>query len=152
MCTTPNKKWIVAVWHSANKGKTATLRELANHLLQNYPTCVPIFPTPMIVPQMGDFRVIARINGRVVAVESQGDPHTDLHGRLLELTDTFSVDVIFCSTRTKGDTVAAVENLRLTRNFDTIWTSTYQTAGNHGLVNRMKAQHLVDLVRSLSIL
>lgn len=85
-------------------------------------------------------------------MESRGDPHTDLNGRLLELADTFSADVIFCSTRTRGDTVAAVENLRLARGFDTIWTSTYQTGGNHGLVNRMKAQHIVELVRSLSIL
>lgn len=111
-----------------------------------------MFPVPMIVPPTGDFRVVAKIDGRVVAVESQGDPHTNLSGRLLELSDAFGAEVIFCSTRTKGDTVAAVENLRMTRGFDTIWTSTYQAAGNHELVNRMKAKHIVELVRGLSIL
>lgn len=146
------KKGIIAIWHVANRGKTETLRELARLLLETFPTHVPVFPNPPAVPDSGDFRLVVEINGRIVAVESQGDPHTDLHGRLLDLVNNLGVDVIFCSTRTRGDTVAAVEHLRMTRGFETIWTSTYQTERGHSVVNHLKAQHIIELVRNLSIL
>lgn len=149
---TPKPKTILALWHVANRGKTETLREVANLLLQTYPNHVAVFPIPLAVPPTGDFRMVVRISGRVVAVESQGDPGTDLNGRLLDLVNNFGAEVIFCSTRTKADTVAAVENLRITQGFEAIWTSTYQTDRNHNFVNRLKAQHIIELVRGLSIL
>jgi hypothetical protein len=148
----PKPRSVIAIWHVANRGKTQTLRELAKLLLVTYPNHAAIFPVISAVPDMGDFRLVVEISGRVVAVESRGDPHTDLRERLLDLANNFGADVIFCSTRTKGDTMNAVENLRRTRGFETIWTSTYQTDRSHNLVNHLKAQHIIELARSLSIL
>ncbi|MEG4904787.1 hypothetical protein [Microcoleus sp. F10-A1] len=143
---------ILALWHVADKGKTATLREFANLLLSTYPAFIPIVPVPANIPITGDFRLVVEINGVIIAVESQGDPNTNLRGRLIDLADNFHCDIILCSTRTKGDTIDAVDNLWQTRGFQTIWTSTYQMATNHQLVNRAKARHLLDLLQSLSLI
>ena len=145
-------KTILAIWHIANKGKTATLREFANLLIATYPNYRAIIPNPVLIPATGDFRLIVEINGIIIAVESQGDPNTNLGGRLLDLADNFHCDIILCSTRTKGDTIDAVDNLFYNRGFQTIWTSTYQVAGNHLLANQIKARHLLDLLQSLGLI
>lgn len=152
MSTPPMQNAILAIWHVANKGKTETLREVARLLLQTFPQHHPIFPIPLVVPQTGDFRMVVSINGRVIAVESEGDPNTDLSGRLKDLVNKFGANVIFCSTRTKGDTVAAVDDLATAHGFEVIWTSTYQTATSHGLANHLKAEHIIELMRRLSFL
>lgn len=145
-------KTILAIWHVADKGKTATLREFANLLLVTYPTYIPIVPTPAFVPTTNDFRLVVEINGKIIGVESQGDPKTNLKGRLLDLADIFHCEIILCSTRTKNDTIDAVDNLWQTRGFQTIWTSTYQMATNHNLVNQAKARHLLDLLQTLRLI
>lgn len=153
MCAKPPiPKILLAVWHTANKGKTETLREFAKLLLRTYPRCRAISPNPAMVPASGDFRLVMRLNNKIMAVDSKGDPHTGLADRLYDLADNFQADVIICSTRTKGETVAAVEDLRVKRNYDLIWTSTYQTDFQHGYVNRIKARHIMELLRGLSII
>jgi hypothetical protein len=64
-------KSILAIWHVAQKGKTATLRELANLLLVSYPTHIPIFPIPILIPAAGDFRLVVEINEKMIGIESQ---------------------------------------------------------------------------------
>ena len=147
-------KTVLSVWHSGDKGKTETLREFANLLLATYPGYIPIVPTPAIIPLKGDFRLVVEINGIIIGVESQGDPNTNLQKRLIDLADTYNCEIILCSSRTRGDTIAAVDNLYLTRGFQTIWTSNYQIAdkANHNLVNRLKAKHLLELLQGLSFI
>lgn len=143
-------KLIIALWHTENRGKTSTLRELANLILREYENIfIPIFPIPVFIPTEGDLRLIIEVNGKIIGIDSEGDPYTDLNSRLIELTDTYNCDIIFCCTRTKGETVNAVENLWKKREFNVIWTSTYQTEDNHDFFNRTKALHLLDLVQSL---
>lgn len=161
MTTHPHKKTILAVWHSAGRGKTATLRELARLLLQEYQITTPIFSSvPIPLPDRGDFRLVIRIGGLIVVVESQGDPNTGLDTRLLQLVNGLpatpsrdsipAADVILCSTRTGGATVRAVQAVEAL-GFEAIWTSTYQVAQEalHPMVNQLKAKHLLDLLRDL---
>jgi hypothetical protein len=147
-------KTILSIWNSGNKGKTETLREFANLLLLTYPRRRIIFSADSIVPDTGDFRLVVEINGKIIGIESQGDPKTELQNRLIELADVFKCKLILCSTRTRGETVAAVDHLFDTRNFQTLWTSTYQIANarQHDLVNELKAKHLLDLLQSLSLI
>ena len=145
-------KTIIAIWNIADKGKTATIREFAKLLITTYPNYRLIFPIPIVIPTTGDFRLIIEINGKIIGIESQGDPKTNLKNRLLELSDNFNCDIILCSTRTKGDTIEAVDNLFNNRGFQTIWTSTYQMATNHNLVNQAKAKHLLDLLQLLNLI
>jgi len=149
-------KTILALWHAADKGKTETLRAFAIFLLQQYPQHQAVVPVPAVVPQSGDFRLVVRIKNKVVAVESQGDPNTDLQDRLEELVNQYEADIILCSTRTKGDTVDAVEHLCSTYGYDSIWTSTYQAEDNqshsHRTLNDTKGKHLLDLLQTLQLI
>jgi hypothetical protein len=145
---------ILAIKNSWDKGKTETLREFANLLLTTYPNCRAIYPIPAKVPAKYDFRLVVEINGKIIGVESQGDPTTDLQKRLIDLVDNFHCEVILCSTRTKGETVWAVEHIESTRNFQTIWTTTYQikNSSSHYFVNNLKAKHIMELLQRLSII
>lgn len=147
-------KTVLAIWHSSNKGKTETLREFTNLMADTFPTIRIILSPTLPVPEKIDFRCIFEINGRIIGIESQGDPKTNLQNRLLELADNFNCDLILCTSRTRGETVAAVDNLFHNRGFQTIWTSTYQIAdnNNHNLVNRIKARHLLDLIQQLTLI
>ncbi len=144
-------KTILSVWNLGNKGKTETLREFANLLLANSPTYISIFPLPATVPTSGDFRLVIQINGIIIGVESKGDPNTNLQNRLLDLADNFNCEVILCSSRTRGDSVDAVNNLHHKRGFDIIWSSTYQIDGKpqQSIVNNLKAKHILDLLKTL---
>jgi hypothetical protein len=144
-------KTVLSIWHTSDKGKTDTLRAFANLLLTTFPSFTAIFPVTGIVPLTGDFRLVVQINGKIIGIESQGDPNTTLQNRLLDLADNFKCDVILCSTRTRGDTVVAVDNLLHTRGFDTIWTSTYQIDGRPQqiIANNLKAKHILDLLQTL---
>ena len=149
-----SQRTIIAVWHSADMGKTETIRAFANLLLNTFPLIESIRPDPAFVPATGDFILVVRINGVVIGITSQGDPGTDLENRLINLADNRECDIILCSTRTRGETVIAVDRVARSRNYRTIWTSTYQIAGqaNQQLVNDLKAKHLLDLIQTLGLL
>jgi len=145
-------KTIVAIWHSAAMGKTDTVREIAQNLMRIYPHYKAIFPNPTIVPSKYDFRLVIEIKGKIIGFESQGDPKTNLQKRLEELVTKYNCDIIYCTTRTRGETVRAVERVANIFGYDQIWTSTYQTTTNHSLVNNLKAMHIIDLTQKLGLL
>jgi len=145
-------KTVIAIWHSANKGKTETLRNLANLLIATYPTYRLVFQNPSPLPARGDFRLVVQIKGKIIGIESQGDPGTNLENRLMDLANNSKCDIIFCTTRTKGETVDAVHYLASKKGFQTIWTSTYQIDANQKLVNQIKAEHLLNLIRQLKLI
>lgn len=145
-------KTILAIWNSGEKGKTGTVREIAQNLMRIYPTFKSIYPNPATVHPKYDFRLIIEINGKIIGLESQGDPNTNLENRLDELVNKYNCDIIYCTTRTRGKTVKAVENIASTYGYDKIWTSTYQTSYNHSLVNDLKAKHIIDLSQKLGLI
>jgi len=148
------QKTILAVWNAGGKGKTESLRQFANELLIAYPTHSAILPIPANVPSNGDFRLVVEISGIIIGIESQGDPNTNLRNRLVDLVTTFNCDIILCTCRTRGETVAAVENIRATYGFQAIWTSTYQIEDRtqHTLINRLKGQHILELLQNLGLM
>lgn len=147
-------KTIVAIKNSSDKKKTETLREFASLMLTTYPNLIPILPIPAFVPSEWDFRLVVEINGIRIAIESQGDPNSKLQERLFDLADNFNVDIILCTTRTKWETVYAVEDLCNQKGFQYIWSSTYQMIGkaNQDIANQAKARHLLDLLQSLALI
>ena len=141
-----SNKTIVAVWHSGGKGKTSTLRAVATHLLQMYPNHKILHGS---ISATGDFSLVVKINRQVIAIESKGDPNTQLLERLEAIIESYKPDIIFCTTRMKGDTVRAVESLD---DYEAIWTSTYQVPRNHAAANDLKGQHLIALLQGLGII
>jgi hypothetical protein len=146
-------KYVIAIWHEGSKGKSSTIRELAKLLTSTYPFTA-IHPIPPNIPLRGDFRLVISIKNKIIGIESKGDPGTDLKTRLFELADQFNCTVIITATRTRGNTVDAVNDLCSQRGFDAVWTSTYQIddASLHPRVNLIKAEHLHDLMVKLGII
>lgn len=146
-----NGKTILAIWNTGGKGKTETVREFAKLLLLTYNNYAEIFPIPASIPSKGDFRLVVNINGRIVGIESMGDPKTNLEKRLLNLSDNYKCDLIICTCRTRGETVWAVDNVANSRGYETIWSSTYQVVGKNQkqISNNLKAKHLLELLSRL---
>ncbi|MBS9777223.1 MAG: hypothetical protein KGV50_00535 [Gammaproteobacteria bacterium] len=152
------KKAIVAIWHTKDKGKTATLHAVANTLREAYPNLKSITSHNFQPNSNRDFRFIADINGIIVGIESKGDPGTKLKERLTDLVEKYKCDIIFCATRTSGKTVDAVEEISKEFDYDVIWTSTYQEGNNNQIknnfeiLNDLKSKHLIDLLKQLNFI
>jgi hypothetical protein len=140
-------KTILAIRNSSEKGKSSSILELAKVMLAKLPkNYTPIFSSKDINNLSIDFRLVLEINGKIVALESQGDPRTELEKRLNDIVKKYNPDLIICSTRTKGETIWAVNNVAEKYSYDKIWTSTYETSNNHQLINQLKGEHLFDLI------
>lgn len=148
-----SNKTILVVKASGSRGKTNALRAAANCLLSSNRNYTPVDGADSTVPPEGDFRIVVDINHKIVAVESKGDPHTQLRERLEMLVHKFKADIILCSTRTKGDTVDAVEAIKNTYGFEIITTSTYQVSRHQqDIANTLKGRHIINLLQDLDIL
>lgn len=144
-------KTIIAVYNSSGKGKSSTILELANLLLAT-PGCNIIFSSKPATKLSVDFRLVIELSGKVIALESQGDPGTHLQNRLDDIVNKYKPNLIFCTCRTRGETVAAVYNIAKANSYDLIWSTTYETKHSHQLVNRLKAEHLQDLIIKIEII
>ena len=139
-------KTIIAISNTSEKGKSTTILNLANLLISNYPNHKIIFCDQSIDNLTIDFRLIIEINGRIIALESQGDPGTELEKRLSHIINVHIPELIFCTCRTRGETVWAIDNIANKHSYNKIWTSTYQVTQNRKLTNALKAEHLLDLI------
>lgn len=150
---TTKPKVIVAVWHRANQGKPQTLRALAEQLISEHRDRYPGVATPLIPENpAADVSLEIEFDGVKVCVESQGDPGTDLETRLRALIKKSKADLIFCTTRTRGETPGAVDRVAEADGHQVIWTSTYQTDRDHTQFNWLKARHLLELVKERGFL
>lgn len=144
-------KTILAVKNCASKGKSETLRELVQLLEKTYPIHQVKLLEPNRLPITGDFSFVAIMNGKTIAIESKGDPTTDLTKRLKEIEKNYNPDIIICATRTSGETVSGVKSFEK-KGYQVIWTSTYEVAANHKLVNQIKASHILELLKGLQLI
>lgn len=144
-------KTILAIRNLGRKGKSSTILELAN-LMQINPGSIIIFSSRPLSDLITDFTLIIEIKGKIIAFESQGDPGTELDSRLEGIIGTYNPDIIFCSCRTRGETVWAINKIAHSYTYDIIWTSTYEATHSHNIVNRLKAEHLQDLIIKLGLI
>lgn len=98
-------KKIFAVRGLSNSGKSTTIRLVYDSLVATY----------KISEQQGtilrkDIYIILSINGVTIGLASKGDPSTELGKRLSALKNA-GCQIIICATRTRGETVDAVNNL-----------------------------------------
>lgn len=149
-------KTIIAVSNGVNRGKTKTLRELALQLMSKYPNFNSIEPDLIKIESIHDhdFRIVIEIKGKIIGIDTQGDPNTKLEERLEGLASIYQCDIIFCATRTRGKTIQSVHNIADKYNYDKIWTSTYDTANenNYKLLNKLKGKQLIELTEGLNLM
>lgn len=92
-------KKIIAVGGVANAGKTTTLKLVKEELL--------LRPGAVVVKDFvnkSDIKIIIRIGGLLIGIESNGDPTSRVREEELKSFIEAGCDVIICATRTSGNT------------------------------------------------
>ena len=111
----PAVKRLIALRGVANVGKSTTIQKVHQLLLAKYPTGECKYGAK----PGKDVKVVIKIKGVRIGIESQGDPPG---GRLEESLKWFwrkRCKVIVCATRTRGKTVEVVE--RLADGYELLW-------------------------------
>lgn len=95
---------IIALQGPGGCGKTSTLIQIFKDLQNKYPSAT----VQELHGATSDIKVILHgVNGKIVGIESQGDPGSRLQQSLGDLLAA-KCDVIFCACRTRGATVGWV--------------------------------------------
>jgi hypothetical protein len=107
------KKKVIGLRGKGNVGKSQTIRKAYDLLKSQHKTMIEEHQI------LGaDIRVVLTINGVKIGIESQGDPHSRLEKSLVLFVNE-KCAVIVCAARTRGQTVAAVENLQ--PDYEVLW-------------------------------
>lgn len=97
---------IIALQGRASSGKTSTLVQVFKDLQAKYPAA-----TVQLLGGRRDIKVmLLGVNGKIVGIESQGDPNSRLEKSLSDFLQA-KCDIIFCACRTSGMTVDWVNAL-----------------------------------------
>lgn len=114
-----NEKTILALSGWPGKGKSTTIRKVYSLLKSAYPEAARqaewIHPEnePEDMESAGDICVLMPIGRVWLGIESEGDPGSRLSQSLKKFAEHQpSCDLILCATRSKGNTVKAVERMQ----------------------------------------
>ena len=114
-------KKLICVWGSSNYGKTSSIIEFDNILNRHYANNIVSIHSFGVPPD--DILRIYKIGNITVGIESQGDPNSRQKSSL-SLFGKNNCDIIICASRTRGDTVANVDNFCRRNGYDCFWIST----------------------------
>ena len=132
-------KTLIAVRGVANRGKSASIKEVYLLLKRAYPGAE--FEDIFIG---ADITAIITINGLKVGVESQGDPNSRLFKSLPHFVRR-GCQVIICATRTRGETVDLVN--KYADRYSVSWLDK-SSAPNEDAANRATALKILAMVQS----
>jgi hypothetical protein len=100
-------KTVIALSGPPDTGKSSTLTKVYELLRAKHPEA------PLSHEILNhDVRAIIVINGHKIGLESQGDPGGRLTRGSISMFVREECEIIVCATRTRGQTVEAVENLK----------------------------------------
>ncbi len=121
-------KKLICIWGSSNYGKTSSIIEFDNILNRHYANNIVPIHSVGISPY--DILRIYKIGNITVGIESQGDPKSRQKSSL-SLFGKNNCDIIICASRTRGDTVANVNNFCRRNGYDCFWISTLYSPKVH---------------------
>jgi hypothetical protein len=141
------KKTIFANWGHSEQGKSDTVKRIAKEILANYPNATS---SPTTFSYDGDIQVIITIGNLTIGIESQGDPNSRLFESLKMFSST-NCDIIICSTRTRGETVKAVNALHTSFGYDIVWVTNHRSYEKslQSSLNEISAKQIFNLVQQL---
>ncbi len=129
---------IIALQGRASSGKTSTLVQVFKDLQAKYPAA-----TVQLLGGRRDIKVmLLGVNGKIVGIESQGDPNSRLKKSLSDFLEA-KCDIIFCACRTSGMTVDWVTALSPKHNVQFVQQK--RTTSGHAKANSAMAASLIKL-------
>jgi hypothetical protein len=139
-------KTCLAVSGVGRSGKTTTIRLLVELITALYPRAKLRYTKSR---RLRDISLTIRVESKKIAVESRGDPNSDLRGRLAVCARR-SFDVVVCATRLRGETVRAMLSLSASGYaISQFRKSPAIGPRRQGRENRALALTLLDEIRSL---
>jgi hypothetical protein len=137
------KKTIIANIGRGSVGKSDTIKRVATNIIRKYPFSVTI---PEKIDYSKDISVVIKIGEVSIAIDSEGDPNTDLKGRLNHFVKK-ECDIIICTARTSGATKNAIYDLQRSKGYEIVWTINFRSdKKNHNVLNEMSANNIIELV------
>lgn len=135
-------KSVIAIYGQAGRGKSATIREVANQLMISFPN-----NTLQIINDGGDITYIIEINDIKIGIESQGDPNSRQPISLIDFVAA-NCDIILCACRTSGMTRDAVADLHGNHQYEIIWTANHRSwQKNQDQLNLISAIEILELIK-----
>lgn len=98
----------------SNVGKSTVIKKVYELLIRKYKGS-----TEEYLDSGADIKVVLTINKTKVGIESQGDVG-EILDKSLKLFLKERCKIVICATRTRGQTVNTIENLK-TNNYEIIW-------------------------------
>jgi hypothetical protein len=99
------KKQLIALSGKGSVGKSSTIKIVYSLLQKKYPTLTVVVEP---LESAKEVRVVVRINGKRIGIESRGDTR-GVVSRALSIFAESKCHIILCATRSRGSTWDAVE-------------------------------------------
>jgi hypothetical protein len=148
-----NKPRIICISGKSNVGKSETIRELAQILLP-FSTRSPVWHKPKSAPSPKnlpiDITLEVWVKNEHIGIHSMGDEEQGIK-KALNLFAKNGCSLIFCTCRSKGNTLNAVTDFAKRNSYTLITTATYFIKTTHipaqeNGMNIRKAVHLEALI------
>lgn len=140
---------IILISNPAKKGKSSTLIKLATIILDKYVDTQIIYTNKST--STIDFTLVIRAKGKIIAFESQETYNNQSENKLENIITTYNPDILFCTSKTKGATLNAVNWIVSEFNYNCIKTSTYEVVTDFEKANQTKAKHLFYMAIQLEL-
>lgn len=136
---TTAQKHVIAVYGAKEMGKSGSIKMAFRMLQEKYPEKAEILIDGY------DIKALLCIHGKMVGVESQGDPHSRQMDSVAEFAER-GCAIILVASRTRGMTTKSIGKLKPEYKIDWIWKGDYFDPDHQEETNRQLAEKLVEMV------
>lgn len=138
-------KKLIGLYGTSNVGKSQTIKLVYKKLHEKFQGIIFHEDFEQITHENGDISVIVIINGKIIGIESQGDPNSRIFFSL-PIFAKLKCDIILCATRTRGGTVIEVE--KLNNEYEIIWIKKNweQEKAKHEIENEKIATDILKII------
>jgi len=138
-------KNLIGLYGTGNVGKSETIRIVYNKLIEMYPGFILHKDFVQIIPTKGDICAVIIINGKIIGIESQGDPKSRIF-KSIPIFVELNCDIILCATRTRGETVHLVEKLKNTHEIKWIHKTGSIDSSKHRANDEKTASEILKII------
>jgi hypothetical protein len=141
-------KNIITLSGVSNIGKSETIKLLYSKLINEFKDFSFVEDVKQITDDKGDITVVIVIHGKIIGIESQGDPGSRVVRSLPNFVK-LNCDIIICATRTRGSTVELVE--KFSNEYKIEWMSKKVVKDNFRVVNDKEAGLILEKIKIILI-